>query len=133
LEVFSDRIKAVGPDIMLNPKAAQTFTFVVHELATNAAKHGALSGPRGQVAIHWSTEGAGAEARFKFQWQELDGPPIARPTRQGFGRKLLEQAVALDFNASPKLNFAPEGLIYEIDAPLSVLVAVSAGRESDRS
>ena len=132
LEGFSDRIKAVGPDMMLNPKVAQTFTFVVHELATNATKHGALSGPKGQVAIHWSTEGAGAEARFKFQWQEIDGPPVDRPTRQGFGRRLLEQAVALDFNASPKINFAPEGLIYEIDAPLSV-VAVSAGRESDRS
>jgi two-component sensor histidine kinase len=133
LEGFSDRIKAVGPDMMLNSKVAQTFTFVVHELATNATKHGALSGPRGQVAIHWSIEGAGAEARFKFQWQELDGPPVDRPTRQGFGRRLLEQAVAVDFNASPKIKFAPEGLIYEIDAPLSVIVAVSAGREPDRS
>jgi two-component system, chemotaxis family, sensor kinase Cph1 len=119
--------------MMLNPKVAQTFTFVVHELATNATKHGSLSGPGGQVAIHWSAEGTGAGARFKFQWQELDGPPVTPLTRKGFGRILLEEAAALDFGASPKIRFAPEGLIYEIDAPLSVMAAASAGRESDRS
>lgn len=97
------------------------------KLATNATKHGALSGPGGQVAIDWSIEGAGPEARFKFQWQELDGPPVAPPIRQGFGRILLEKAVAHDFDAQPKIRFAPEGLMYEIDAPLSVLAAGSAG------
>jgi PAS domain S-box-containing protein len=126
VEGFSGRVKAVGPDMMLNPRVAQTFALVVHELATNATKHGALSGPGGQVAIDWSIEGAGAEARFKFQWQELDGPPVAPPTRQGFGHILLEKAVAHDFDAQPKIRFAPEGLIYEIDAPLSVLAAGSA-------
>jgi two-component sensor histidine kinase len=124
-EGFSDRVKAVGPYMMLNPRAAQTFALVVHELATNATKHGALSGPRGQVAIDWSIEGT--EARFKFQWQELDGPAVARPTRQGFGRILLEKAVAQDFDAQPKIRFAPEGLIYEIDAPLSVVAAAVRG------
>ena len=97
LEGFSGRIKAAGPDMMLNPKVAQTFTFVVHELATNATKYCALSGPWEQVAIQWSTEGMGTEARFKFQWQELNGPPVDPPTRQGFGRMLLEDAVAQDF------------------------------------
>jgi two-component sensor histidine kinase len=60
----------------------------------------------------------GTEARFKFQWQELDGPAVARPTRQGFGRILLKKVVAQDFDGQPKIRFAPEGLIYEIDAPL---------------
>ena len=117
-EAFSDQVKAVGPDVMLNPRVAQTFALLVHELATNATKYGALSRPDGQIAIHWSIEGAGAEARFRFQWQERDGPPVVPPTRQGFGRILLERAAAQEFGA-PKVRFAPEGLSYEIDAPLS--------------
>jgi two-component sensor histidine kinase len=122
-KAFSDRVKAAGPDLMLNPRLAQTFALVVHELATNASKHGALSGPGGHIAIHWSIEGVGTEARFKFQWQERGGPPVAPPTRQGFGRILLEKAVASDFDAQPEIRFAPEGLIYQIDAPLSVVAA----------
>jgi two-component sensor histidine kinase/PAS domain-containing protein len=126
-KAFSDRVKAAGPDVKLNPRLAQTFALVVHELATNASKHGALSGPGGCIAIHWSIEGVGTEARFKFQWQELGGPPVAPPTRQGFGRILLEKAVASDFDAQPEIRFAPEGLIYEIDAPLSVVTAGLTG------
>jgi len=125
-EGFSDPITAVGPDIVLNPRMAQTFTLAVHELATNATKYGALSKPEGQVAIHWSIKGTGPEARFKFQWQELGGPPVARPSRQGFGTILLENAVAQDFGSRPTIRFAPEGLIYEIDALLSVIAAVGA-------
>lgn len=65
---FSNRITAIGPNVTLNSKAAQTFALLVHELATNAAKYGALSLPEeGQVDIRWSIEGAGEEARFKFQ------------------------------------------------------------------
>jgi two-component system CheB/CheR fusion protein len=122
-EAFSDRVEAVGPDLMLNSKSAQTFALLVHELATNASKHGALSRQGGQVAIHWSIEGEGAEARFKFQWQERGGPAVTLPSRQGFGRMLLEKAVAQDFDTQPKIKFAPEGLAYEIDVPLSAMVA----------
>jgi two-component sensor histidine kinase len=126
-EAFSERVEAVGPDVMLNPRVAQTFALVVHELATNATKYGALSRPEGRVAIHWSIEGAGAVARFKFQWQERGGPPVVPPSHQGFGRAVLEKAAAQDFSAIPKIRFAPEGMSYEIDAPLSVVIADSAG------
>jgi two-component sensor histidine kinase len=129
-EGFSDRVKAVGPDVMLNPRVAQTFALLVHELATNAIKYGALSLPDGQVGMHWSIEGAGAEARFKFQWQEREGPPVTPPTREGFGRMVLEKAAAQDFGALPKIRFASEGVSYEIDAPLSVMVVGRAGAGS---
>ena len=130
LESFSDRVKAVGPYVMLNSRVAQTVALLVHELATNAIKYGALSRrPDGQIAIHWSIEGTGAEARFKFQWKELGGPPVVPPTRQGFGRVILENAVAKEFGVAPKMSFAPEGLTYEIDAPLSVVVAAGSARE----
>jgi PAS domain S-box-containing protein len=128
-EAFSSRVKVAGPDVILNPKAAQTFALLVHELATNATKYGALSLPEGQVAIHWSVEGDGAEARFKFHWRERDGPPVIPPTRQGFGRTLLEKVVAQEFGAQPKINFAPDGIRYEIDAPLAIVVVESAGDE----
>ena len=65
-ESFSNRVKAVGPHVMLNPRVAQTFALLVHELATNATKHGALSWPDGRIAIQWSIEGADAVARFRF-------------------------------------------------------------------
>jgi PAS domain S-box-containing protein len=121
-EGFSDQIKSDGPDVLLSPRVAQTFALVVHELATNATKYGALSLPDGQVAIRWSIEGAGAEARFKFQWQERNGPPVVPPTRQGFGHMVIEKAAAQDFGP-PKIRFASEGLRYDIDAPLSVVAA----------
>ncbi len=118
-EAFSNRVTAIGPAVMLNSRVAQTFALLVHELATNAAKYGALSGPpSGKVDIHWSIEGAGNDAKFRFQWQERDGPPVIPPTRQGFGSVLLEKVVAADFGTQPKIRFAPEGVRYEIDAPL---------------
>src|ERR1700684_828018 len=99
-EGFSDRIMAVGPDVMLNSGAAQTFALLLHELATNATKYGALSLPdKGQVYIHWSIDGVAAEARFKFQWQERDGPPVVVPTRTGFGSLLLEKIASQAFGA----------------------------------
>jgi PAS domain S-box-containing protein len=127
-EAFSNRVKSAGPDVMLNPKVAQTFALLVHELATNATKYGALSRPEGTVAIHWSIEGEGADARFKFQWQERDGPPVVPPTRQGFGSIVLEKAAAQDFGALPKISFAPDGVTYQIDAPLSAMAAGARAR-----
>jgi two-component sensor histidine kinase len=129
-EGFSDQVAAVGPDVVLCPRAAQTFALLVHELATNAAKYGALSLPGGQVAVNWSVEGAGAEARFKFQWQEHNGPLVVPPSRRGFGRMLLEKAAARDLGAVPKISFAPEGVRYEINAPL--LLVAAGGVEDQR-
>src|SRR5665213_3094597 len=123
-EGFCDQVKSVGTDVLLNPRVAQTFALVVHELATNATKHGALSVPNGQVAIHWAVEGIGAEARFKFQWQERNGPPVVPPTRRGFGHMVIEKAAAQDFGL-PKITFESAGVCYEIDAALS---AVAAGQ-----
>jgi PAS domain S-box-containing protein len=109
-EAFSDRVKAVGPDLIVNSKIAQTFTLLLHELATNAIKYGALSQHRGEVIIHWSVDDTGPDAMFKFHWQERDGPPVLPPTRRGFGRVVLEKAVAQDFGEEPIITFAPAGL-----------------------
>lgn len=121
-EAFSERVDVSGPDLMLNPRLTQTFFLLVHELATNATKYGALSEPHGRIAINWSIEGVGAEARFRFQWRERGGPPVVPPTRQGFGSVLIEKVVAHELSAQPMIEFAPEGLLYQIDAPISVIV-----------
>jgi two-component sensor histidine kinase len=123
-EAFSDRVITAGPDVMLNSRATQTFALLLHELATNAAKYGALSQPdRGRVDIDWSIEGQAQDARFRFQWQERGGPPVVVPSRKGFGSILLEKLASQDFGAPPTISFAPDGLSYSIDASLSVMTA----------
>jgi PAS domain S-box-containing protein len=123
-EGFSDRVLAAGPDVMLNSKAAQSFALLLHELATNATKYGALSLPdKGQVDINCIIDGEAAEARFKFQWQERNGPPVVIPSRKGFGSMLLEKLAAQDFGARPKIAFGPQGLSYSIDASLPTMTA----------
>lgn len=122
-EAFSGRVMVAGPDVMLNSRAAQTFALLVHELATNATKHGALSKLEGAIAINWSIEHEGAETKFRFRWKERGGPRVTKPPRQGFGRILIEKVVAQEFSAEPEISFDPEGLAYEIEAPLSAIAA----------
>jgi PAS domain S-box-containing protein len=125
-EGFSDRVTAAGPDVMLNSRVAQTFALLLHELATNATKYGALSlQDKGRIGINWSIDGEAAEARFKFQWQERDGPAVVAPTRKGFGSLLLEKLASQDFGAQPEITFAPQGLNYSIDASLPKIIADS--------
>ena len=130
IEAFSDRVRTVGPDVMVNPGVAQTFALVMHELSTNAIKHGALSRPEGQIAIQWTIEGVGSEAKFQFQWRELGGPPVVPTTHRGFGRILIEKAVEQEFGRPPMIRFTPEGLIYEITAPLSLVAASVRGLQT---
>lgn len=131
LDAFPGRYQAAGPDVALNAKAAQTFALLVHELATNATKHGALSHPNGRIGIEWSVEGEHAEARFKFRWLERGGPPVVLPSREGFGRVLIEKVAAQEFGAKPQIGFEPEGLSYEIEAPLWAVAAnAPAARDS---
>jgi two-component sensor histidine kinase len=117
---FGTRIAIEGPLLVIDGRMVQTLALIVHELATNAAKHGALSDTKGNVAVKWSVEGNGAHGRFKFTWQEKDGPRVKPPVRKGFGSSLLVAALA-DPDITPRLAFEPAGFVYEIDAPLSSL------------
>jgi two-component sensor histidine kinase len=117
---FGTRIAIEGPHLIIDGRMVQSLALIVHELATNAAKHGALSDTKGKVAVKWSVEGNGAHARFKFSWKEKDGPSIKQPVRKGFGSSLLVAALA-DPDIKPRLAFEPAGFVYEIEAPLSSL------------
>ena len=103
-----------GPDLRLDPNFVVTLGMALHELSTNALKHGAWrDGGRVDVAV--ATEAG--EARIT--WRESDGPPVSPPVRRGFGSRLLERGVARELGGSVVLEFAPEGLACSIRAPLS--------------
>jgi len=83
------RLKLAGPDFRLDPKAALSLSMLLHELATNAVKHGALSNADGHVAVSWSI----ADGQLVLDWREIDGPPAHPPTRRGFGSRLIDTGI----------------------------------------
>ena len=97
-------------DVELQPQLSLALTMILHELATNAVKYGALSGAVGQVVISWRLEGAGAAARVAFDWTERGGPVVKRPTHRGHGVNFVERSVAYDLNGEGKVEFAAEGV-----------------------
>ena len=117
---FTGTVSIDGPHIFLKPSAAQSFALVIHELATNAAKYGALSSPAGRVDIRWSIRANGETPKLHFVWQERGGPPVAEPSHKGFGTVLLEHAVA-GIDSAPQIDFARDGLTYQTDTPLTML------------
>jgi PAS domain S-box-containing protein len=105
-----------GPSVALNPKCALTLGLAIHELSTNAAKYGALSVPSGVVDVSWRVDAV--RKMLSIDWRETGGPPVAPPKRSGFGRLLLERAVASDLAGDVKLEFDPVGLKCAITLPL---------------
>jgi two-component sensor histidine kinase len=95
---------------MLQPDAAQAIAVCLHELATNAAKYGALSRPGGSVHVAWSMA---ADGRLMFHWSEAGGPVVAEPTRQGFGMQVMERMI-VSLNGEVRLDWRPEGLACKI-------------------
>jgi two-component sensor histidine kinase len=117
LSAYSGQVSMHGPDLIAKGNVVQTLTLIVHELTTNAVKHGALSTPQGCVDVSWNVGGE-SEPYFRFRWQERGGPPVVEPCNRGFGSSLLEAAVPLSGDRRPSIRFEPGGLVYEFDAPL---------------
>jgi two-component sensor histidine kinase len=90
---------------------------VIHELCTNAVKHGALSVPEGYVSIVWTA----SDERFKLHWKESGGPPVQKPFRKSFGSRLIEQALPGQMQGEARLNFDADGLSCEVNIPLSIM------------
>jgi PAS domain S-box-containing protein len=108
------RVQIDGPSVLLEPNAAQAIAVILHELATNAAKYGALSVPNGQVRTEWSHEQNG---QLVLHWTEKGGPPVEPPTRRGFGARVMENMVRGQFKCELKFDWHPEGLACEIVLP----------------
>jgi len=119
-----DRIDIKGPAINLSPAASQHIGLAIHELATNASKYGALSVPEGRLSISWSEQSDPAGTRmFKLTWTESGGPTVSPSSRKGFGRFVIETAVARGVFGSAKIDWHSSGLVWTLEAPTSSLVS----------
>jgi hypothetical protein len=119
--------KYLEPD--LKPKVALTLSMVLHKLATNAAKYGALSGERGCVTVTWSTEGEGLAAQLVLRWVEEGGPAVSEPPeRRGFGSELIDRQVCHDLGGSMEVDFAETGLHATLAMPVNTTAALVAPR-----
>ncbi|WP_416356640.1 PAS domain S-box protein [Aureimonas phyllosphaerae] len=104
------RIDADGPRVGLTAQQALGLSLAIHELATNAAKYGALSNEAGRVAMSWGE----ADGSFQFNWIESGGPLVTAPQRRGFGSKLIERIVASYFDGEGRIDFDPAGIRFTL-------------------
>ena len=112
------RFSAEGPDLVLPPRACLSLSMALHELATNAAKYGALSVPKGRVDVRWSLSGdSRSPASVALEWTESGGPPVARPDGEGFGSRLL-RVTAAELRARMETDFAAAGFRWRLVMPL---------------
>ena len=114
------RFSLSGLDLMLDPRQALSLLLAINELATNATKYGSLSASGGTVDISWSTTEGDAPS-FVFTWRERGGPLIAPPAREGFGSRVIKEAMASDFAGTVWLSFEPAGVVCTLTAPLANL------------
>ncbi|MEX0759099.1 MAG: HWE histidine kinase domain-containing protein [Tistlia sp.] len=107
-----------GPPVMLEPKLTVTVAMALHELCTNAVKHGALGSHSGRVGLSWTVTD-GEPQRLNLVWREENGPPVEAPAHHGFGLRMIARALGAELNGTVKLDFAPNGLVclIEIDLP----------------
>ncbi len=118
----ASNIEIDGEPVSIVPEFAQSMALILHELATNAVKHGALSTPTGRVKVSWSREG---EGQLHVLWQETGGPCTAPPSTKGFGLTVLRTA-ASDLGATASYNFTDQGFVYTLRGPFEIHELVSA-------
>jgi PAS domain S-box-containing protein len=113
LEPYSsreNRVRTDGPQMLLEPTAAQAVAIALHELATNAVKYGSLSVAGGKVDLKWSQE---SDSQLRLQWTEEGGPRVQAPTRKGFGSRIIQQMIT-QLKGTVHFDWRPEGLVCEI-------------------
>jgi PAS domain S-box-containing protein len=113
------RLTASGPDVLVPPTMALSLSLALHELATNAAKYGALSSPDGEAVFDWTVDRVSQDGRVELRWRESGGPPVQPPAERGFGSRLL-QMVGRELGGEGRLDFAPDGLVWTASFPLPV-------------
>jgi two-component sensor histidine kinase len=116
------RIQATGPSISLRAQAAQSLGIILHELATNASKYGALSVPAGKIMIRWDF----APKLVHLSWRERDGPIVKSPAHPGFGRIIIERMAGDMFGGTAKLELLPTGVHWSASIPRSFIVGSAA-------
>lgn len=125
---LADRLEVRGPSVSLTGRAAQYLGMAFHELATNAAKHGAFSHPHGRVAVDWKIEQS-LEATFVLVWTESGGPKPESPEEHGFGWKVLQRLTPEALSGHAVLDFTPTGLTWLIKAPALEVIGLQTASE----
>jgi len=120
------RVTCSGPELNLKPAAAQSLGLVIHELATNAAKYGALSVRQGRIAVNWRLD----DQQMYVDWRESDGPSVVPPSSSGFGSALIRITIERQLKGQIKFSWAPEGLQCEfaVDRALVIVDQLSASK-----
>lgn len=124
------RFDVSGPAVVVGGKVALSLSLMLHELATNAAKYGALSNASGRVAVAWGTRWSGAGPRLRLTWVERGGPPVTPPVRKGFGTRLIERGLAGQVGGEVEMAYHPDGLVFAVEAPLAAFVAGMSAAEA---
>ncbi|CDZ56363.1 sensor histidine kinase [Neorhizobium galegae] len=115
----ADRVELQGTDFILKAEAVQNLGLILHELATNSVKYGALSVPQGRVRIAWKdmVDEDDGESRLELVWEERDGPAVHEPSRTGFGTTIIRRHAAAAFAGQVEIDFRNEGLRWSLNAP----------------
>jgi two-component sensor histidine kinase len=121
------RVALGGPDLLLSPAAAQNLGMALHELSTNAVKHGAFAAPEGRVRIEWKLMGPRRERRFRMSWVESGGALVEPPRTKGFGHLVIERMAAEALQGQVALEFARDGVRWAIEADAEAVVQGAGG------
>ncbi|MGH6982091.1 MAG: sensor histidine kinase, partial [Stellaceae bacterium] len=111
------RVVIEGPDVELKPKAALALGMAFHELATNAAKYGALSKPAGQVRVTWEVVRS-SESMLRLNWMETGGPPVTKTGHKGFGSMLIERGLSFELDGRVQIDLNSGGLVCTVEIPM---------------
>jgi two-component sensor histidine kinase len=112
------RMRMSGPQVPLSPRLAVVLSMIVHEIATNAAKYGALSNDTGTVTVDWDTFEDNGGRKLRLIWTEAGGPPVSAPVQRGFGSRLIERSARDQLGGEATVDFLPYGVVYTVSCAL---------------
>lgn len=113
-----ERVRMFGPKVPLSPRLAVILAMMLHEIATNAAKYGALSNDTGTVALDWEVLDEGSARKLRFVWTESGGPHVTAPVQRGFGSRLIERSARDQLGGEATVDFLPRGVVYTVTCTL---------------
>ena len=107
-----------GPNVPLSPRLAVVLSMIVHEIATNAAKYGALSNDTGTVTLDWEVITENGKPKLRLIWTEAGGPHVTAPVQRGFGSRLIERSARDQLGGEATVDFLPRGVVYTVTCAL---------------
>jgi two-component sensor histidine kinase len=113
-----ERMQISGPKVPLSPRLAVVLSMILHEMATNAAKYGALSSEAGSIALNWEVIDESGKTKLRLVWAETGGPPVIVPVQRGFGSRLIERSARDQLGGEATVDFLPRGVVYTVTCAL---------------